>query len=547
LIEGSLRLSRLLCLLLPALGNLRLEQVLVNPDGLVLALATTRRTARWPLCARRSRRVHRRYRRTLTALPWAGRAVTLQLWVRRFRCDNRLCPRRICAERLPEVAAPHARRTLAQQAALRVLGCALGGQAGGRVAARLSLPASRDTLLRLVRTTTLPTVGTPGVVGIDDFAVRRGGRFGTAVVDLEQHRLLDLLPDRSVEIVAPWLAQYPSVHVVARDRSEVYAAASSQGAPQAMQVVDRFHIIKGLGEALERFLLTKGSCLRQVTLAPTAEDSPTAPPEEAPHSPHLQRLAEASQQRLARRVEQYQRVHQLHARGVEVLRIAEAVGISRPTVYRYLHMPEPPQPKQAPQRRRALLDRYLPYLLRRWDEGCRNGQRLWAELRDQGFRGSSSTVFRATARLRRQQRAGQRLNPLPPARRHLTVRQGAMLLLRRPAGLTPRQQAARDRLCALDPAIQTAHELAQAFATLLRERRGDQLDAWVAQVTDSGIRELHRFAAGLAGDAAVRAGLTEPWSNGQTEGQITRLKLLKRQGFGRAGFGLLRARALAVA
>jgi transposase len=172
---------------------------------------------------------------------------------------------------------------------------------------------------------------------------------------------------------------------------------------------------------------------------------------------------------------------------------------------------------------------------------------LWAELRDQGFRGSPSTVFRAMARLRRQQRAGQRPNPLPPARRHLTVRQGAMLLLRRPAGLTPRQQAARDRLCALDPAIQTAYELAQAFASLLRERRGDQLDTWLAQVTDSGIRELHRFAAGLAEDAAVRAGLTESWSNGQTEGQITKLKLLKRQGYGRAGFGLLRARALAVA
>jgi transposase len=483
----------------------------------------------------------------LADLPWAGHPVTLQVWVRRFRCGNRQCPRRIFAERLPELAAPYARRTVAQQTALRVLGCALGGQAGVRVAARLSLPASRDTLLRLVRTTVLPTVAMPSAVGIDDFAVRRGGRFGTAVVDLEQHRLIDLLPDRSVEIVAPWLAQYPSVHVVARDRSETYATASSKGAPQAIQVVDRFHIIKGLGEALERFLLTKGSCLRQVTLAPTPEDSPTAPPEEAPHSPHLQRLAEASQQRLARHVEQHQVVHRLHARGVDVLRIAEAVGISRPTVYRYLRMPEPPQPKQAPRRRGALLDPYLPYLLRRWDEGCQHGQRLWSELRDQGFRGSPSTVFRAVARLRRQHRAGQRLNPLPPARRHLTVRQGAMLLLRRPAGLTPRQQAARDRLCALDPAIQTAYELAQAFATLLRERRGDQLDAWLAQVTDSGIRELHRFAAGVAGDAAVRAGLTEPWSNGQTEGQIAKLKLLKRQGYGRAGFGLLRVRALAVA
>jgi transposase len=468
----------------------------------------------------------------------------LQVWVRRFRCGARQCPRRIFAERLPELAMPHARRTVAQQAALRVLGCALGGQAGSRVATRLSLPASRATLLRLVRSSPLPTVGTPSVVGIDDFALGRGRRFGTAIVDLEQHRLLELLPERSPKVVAPWLAQYPSLHVVARDRSELYAAASSQGAPQAMQLVDRFHIMKNLGEALERFLLTKGGCVRQVTLA---ADDAVAPAAEAPHAPHLQRQAAASQQRLARRVGHYQLVHQLHARGVDVVRIADAVGISRPTVYRYLRMPEPPQAKQAPPHRRAVLDRYVPYLLRRWDEGCQNGTALWRELHGQGFSGSPATVSRAVARLRRQQRAGQRPNPLPPARRHLTVRQGAMLLLRRPTDLTPRQQAARERLCTLDPAIQTAYELAQAFAHLLRERRGEQLDAWLAQVASSDIREVQGFAAGLAGDAAIRAGLTEPWSNGQTEGQITRLKLLKRQGFGRASFGLLRARALAVA
>lgn len=541
-----MRLSRLLSTLLPSLRGLRLEHVLVEGGGLILMLATTRRTARCPLCARRSRRIHSRYRRTLADLPWGGRPVTLQVWVRRFRCGTRQCPRRIFAERLPALAAPHARRSAAQQATLRVIGCALGGQAGVRVAAHLSVPASRDTLLRLVRGTPLPAVGTPRVVGIDDFAFRRGRRFGTAIVDLEQHRLLDLLPDRSVETVAPWLAQYPSVHVVARDRSETYAAASAQGAPQATQIVDRFHLRKNLGEALERFLLTKGSCLRQVTLAPTAEDTATAPPAEAPHAPHLQQLAEASQHRLARRVEQYHTVHDLHDRGVDMLHIAQAVGVSRPTVYRYLHLPEPPQPKRAP-RRRALLDPYVAYLLRRWEEGCQNGLRLWGELRSQGFRGSPSTVSRAVARLRRQQRAGHRPNPLPPTRRHLTARQAAILLLRRSADLTPRQRAARDRLLALDPAIHAAYELAQAFAALLRERQGDRLDAWIDQVTDSGIRELRGFAAGLAGDAAVRAGLTEPWSNGQTEGQITKLKLLKRQAYGRAGFGLLRVRALAVA
>jgi transposase len=171
--------------------------------------------------------------------------------------------------------------------------------------------------------------------------------------------------------------------------------------------------------------------------------------------------------------------------------------------------------------------------------------RLWREIRDQGYAGSASTVSRLAARLRRQQRAGQRLNPLPPTRHHLTVRQGVMLLLRRPADLTPAHQAARERLCALDSTIATAYALTQDFGILLRERQGERRDAWVAAALASGIREVRGFATGLQGDAAVRAGLTQGWSNGQTEGHSNRHKLMKRQTYGRAGFRLLRIRAIA--
>lgn len=531
----------------PHLAGLRIEQAHISDARITLAVAATSRTAPCPLCGTRSSDHQSEYHRTLADAAWGTRSVTLRLRVRRFWCRNPACPRRIFAERFPLLAADYARRTLAQQTALRDLGLALGGQAGARLARRLGVPTSQDTILRLVHATPVPPVGTPRVVGIDDFAFRKGRDYGTAVVDLEHHRILDLLPDRTVATVAGWLASVPSLQVVVRDRYDAYAAAITTGAHQATQVVDRFHIMKNLGDALERFLLTKGACLRQVTLeeAVTGEEPAAAPPPEPPHSPHLQRMVEASQQRHEKYVERYRAVHHLRGQGLDVAAIARAVGISRRTTYRYLDMPEPPEPKRGPRRRRTPLDRYLPYLMQRWEAGCQNAMRLWREIRDQGYAGSASTVSRLAARLRRQQRAGQRPNPLPPARHHLTVRQGVMLLLRRPADLTPAQQAARERLCALDPTIATASALTQDFVSLLRGRQGERLDAWVAAVLASSIRELRGFATGLKGDPAVRAGLTEIWSNGQTEGQINRLKLIKRQTYGRAGFGLLRIRALA--
>jgi transposase len=156
-------------------------------------------------------------------------------------------------------------------------------------------------------------------------------------------------------------------------------------------------------------------------------------------------------------------------------------------------------------------------------------------------------VSKLAARLRRQERAGLRAVPLPPAKQRLTVRQAVLLFLRRPDDLKPAQQRVLNRLCALDATIATAYRLAQDFAAIVRERRNERLDAWVADATQAEVKHLRRFALGLQDDPAVRAGLSEAWSNGQTEGQVHKLKLVKRQMYGRAGFELLRRRVLAAA
>ncbi|MDP9373531.1 MAG: ISL3 family transposase, partial [Chloroflexota bacterium] len=484
-------------------------------------------------------------------LPWSGTPIRLRLRVRRFICQVASCPQRIFAEQLPRLVDRYGRRTHRLRDALQQIGLALGAAAGARLAVALGLPVGRTTLLGLIRAAPLPPSEQPTAVGVDEFAWRRGRRFGTIIIDLERRRPLDLLPDRDADHVAAWLRQHPQITIVARDRSGLYADAAARGAPAAQQVVDRWHLLHNLGETLEQFLLHKRALLRDAAsaLADTpAEASANPAPMELPALPWQERAEEAGRQRHAAQFARYEAIHQLHDAGADIAHIARTVGVSRETVYRYLRLPGPPARMRLPARR-AALDPYRPYLERRWAEGCRNGKRLWREIREQGFAQSYSGVARFVARLRRAERTGQPTSATRrAATRPPTPRQVAMLCLRHPQKRTPAQQAYLDQLQQADEAVASAYTLTQDFAAMLRERRGERLDDWLAAAEACPAPALRRFATGLRGDLdAVRAGLTEPWSNGPTEGFVHKLKLLKRQGYGRADFDLLRQRVLCAA
>ena len=545
--------------LLPDPAHLCLEYLRAEKDLITVIVAAKGLEAQCPLCRHPARRIHSRYGRTLADLPWNGVAVRLRLTVRRFFCQTRDCKRRIFTERLPDLVAPYARRTLRLTEAIELIGFAVGGERGARVLAGLSVTTSPDTILRILRAAELGTRGAPRVLGIDDFAFRRGHRYGTILVDLERRCVVDLLPDRKPESVVDWLQQHGSPEILSRDRGGGYAEAARRGAPDATQVADRFHLTKNLVETLETFFLRKRSLLKDIAAVIATE---RAPPEEEVlqqdamyqgkrNSPqHWQRRAEeASQRRHAERLATYAAIRALYEKGADIAHIARTVGVGRRTVYRYVRMDGPPERTRLGRRPgNRVLEPYEPFLLQRWKEGCHNGVKLWHEIQEQGFAYSVTNVSRFLAYLRREGkpphpvgRTGDSLSsPSGP-----TARRVAFLCIARPKDLEDDDAAYLERLRASDVSVERVYQLVQDFMQLLRARQGERLDGWIEQAKASGIDELQRFAAGLLLDhAAVQAGLTLVWSNGQVEGQVNRLKLVKRQMYGRANFDLLRQRVL---
>lgn len=494
--------------LLPFPECLEITSISEASEEVVVRVTSHRPTSRCLLCGTPSSTIHSYYRRKPRDLPCAGRPIRLLLTVKKFVCRQAECPRKIFTERLPDLIEVSSRLTKRLRNTVQEIGFATCGKGGERLSAKLGMPISDATLLWSLYLVPLPEIGPVEVIGIDDWSYRRGKRFGSIIVDLRTHKIIDLLPERTVESVVAWLEGHPEVGIVSRDRGGTYVDGATQGAPLAIQVCDRWHLLKNLGEAVETFLIRA-----HIRLPETAKVVPT------PEHPLTTYSATPAQQgrtqaRLLRKWKLYQRIQELHAGGRSLRKIGEELGLARNTVRKYFRQaPEPPLPTPRPLQA-SKLDRYEDYILTRLSQGCKNAAQIHREIAEMGFQGGKTNVRAYVAHLRTSTADGA--IPVKRSERAQAVSPRSLrwLLTRKRKDLDQEEQAQLDQLLQVSADVQVIHTLLHQFLSMVRERKHQQLRSWMEEASQSGIPELKSFVAGIERDYdAVKEALRLPWSH----------------------------------
>lgn len=497
-----------------------------------------------PDCGMRSRHRHGWHNRCLRDLPVQGQVVKVKLSLIRWQCRHRKCQRRTFTDRLPKIALPYAHRTMRMAEIVGLVGHKMGGRPAENLMHRLGMPISDDTILRQLKR----NVGASRqdndirVVGIDDWSWRQSSHYGTIMVDLERRTVVDVLDDRSVESAKAWLQERPAIEVVSRDRCGLYARAAREGAAQARQVADRFHLVQNLRAAIKEQMSLSGYAHVRPILSEDAIASSAAQHRRA-------RLAHRQS-----RQETFEMLHALRQQGLTYSEIARRTGYERRSVANWLTSNTPRD------RNRAALNPTSPlyfeaFLAECWKEGNRTGRHLFYDIKNRGYTGSRSNLERLLKTWRNAEKdrpddiSFEEHTPEPvrdPDTGHAISSVVAAALCIKPRGqLTDRQARKVDALKRGSAAFATMRSLAMRFNGILRSKNPEALDEWIDGAIDSELTAIMRFASVLRRDIdAVKNAIELPWSNGQAEGQINRLKTLKRAMYGRAGPELMRARML---
>ena len=519
--------------------------------------------AQCPACGVISRSRHSSYMRTLRDLPAQGTPVIVHARVRRWRCRNLQCTRKIFVGRLPDLAAPFERRTTRLAGIVRLLGYSAGGRPAERLLTRLGMPVSDTTILRRLKRAAAAqtTRAVVRVAGIDEWAWRKGFNYGTVIVDLERRQVVDLLADRSAATMAEWLKAYPEIEAVNRDRAGLYADAVRQGAPQARQIADRFHILKNFRETIERQLGRIEAPIRGTAASIESDRSPVV--EAAVET--FDQVSGAIPERPVGRgwnaacLAMFDQVRSLYEAGGTVRDIARKLGLGHRRVGRWVcRIDFPERNVMAPKPSNPA---YVgSFLARCWAEGTTKIRHLFSDIRHRGYTGSFSNLARFVAPWR-VGTSGNTADPCgsdeealepsnlrtldPTSGRQISPITAAFLCVKPRGQMTPSQIANLNALKAASTDFVVMRQLALRLRGLLRGGTTEKLDVWLSDAHRSDIHGMRRFARTVKQDLeAVRNAVLEPWSNGQTEGQINRLKTLKRAMYGRAGVDLLRARML---
>jgi transposase len=473
----------------------------VNSETIYVEASSNSTKAECPYCQTISNKRHSAYIRRPKALPWDNFSIRLCLTIQRYFCENPTCGKRTFAERLPQIVDFQAQRTIQLIRVLRLIAFETSAEATARISEHLHMSVSADTIIRILRATSLPERTCPRVLGIDDWAVKRGQNYGTILIDLETHKAVELLPDRTADTVKEWLQSHPEVEIIARDRSKEYKVGINAAAPHAIQVVDRWHLYHNLRQKLEKTI-----------------------------SGNLRETKKKTEKSSSIRQKRFELVRYLHSRGYSVRAISRALEMHRATVTTYIEADHLSDWKHRSSRK-SKVKQYDSYLRKRWNEGCRNSSALWKELKQLGYKGKYNSVYRYLRRYR----TNQRYSP----------RKTACIFMANPDKLISEDKDYLHHLINSSDPLASVYKLSQDFISIFSNQAVERLDDWLSAADHSDFRIFKNFAASLREDIeAVRAALIYPWSNGQTEGQVNRLKTIKRQMYGRANFDLLRIRVL---
>jgi transposase len=451
------------------LPGFSIDQIDIQAEVVILLTHVPASEAACPLCHHPARRVHSHYSRTLQDLPCGTRSLRLLITVRRFFCDCTDCPRKIFAERLPELTSVYARRTTRNKERLAELGFLLGGKAAAALSAQIGLESSRMTILRILRKEPLPAPQTPKMLGVDEFAFRRGKTYGTLLINLENGTPVDLLPDRQATTLATWLKNHPGVQLISRDRAGEFALGAKQGAPEALQTADRFHVLRNLTETVECVLGRHRKALKQIHLVRT----PASPPSVLLRHRRPDRERKKQQAR-AVLLERYEAVQHLVKQGLSHRAIARQLHLHRESVIRYAKADRFPEKPERPVSS-GILAPYETYLRTRFLEGENNVLGLFREIVARGYLGSRMTVQRFIQGLRTMQKLGMEISQ-EATTKEMTPHRAVGLMLQREEDLTPEEKLALEQVCQLHPHIKRVYALFQQFTQMLRERRGEGLE-----------------------------------------------------------------------
>ena len=542
----------LLAVLFPHLAGLRVHRVEDTGDAVMIVASCRADSACCPRCGQESARVHGGYARMVADGAAGGRPVLIVLQVRRFRCGNPGCPAVTFAEQATGLSERYRRRSVPLLGMLAGFGLELAGRAAARLAGTLGIAVHSSTVLRLVAAAPEPEVtAAPEVLGVDDFALAKGQVYGTVLAGMRTGDVIGLLPDREAASFQAWLTAHPGAGVICRDRAGNYAEGARAGAPDAIQVADRWHLWHNLAEYAEKTVAGHRGCLKDQPGDASGNDTPgiAGPPEQEPPGqgagaqvPPDGSLDVCGRERrlVTRTRERYAEIRGRLDAGGSLSAISRATGLDRKTVQRFARAGSAGELLGKATSRESKLDKFTPYICQRWNEGVTDAAALHAELREQGWAGSEQTVRRYVRPFR------QALAAPDPAAAVPKTRQITRWLLTRPDHLQPGEQAQLQAIRARCPHIDALAGHATAFAEMMTARTGSRdLEAWLAAVEADDRSGLRSFTIGIRNDQqAVTNGLTLPWNSGKVEGTVNKIKMIKRQMYGRASFALLRKRVI---